>query len=251
MRPLVSLVIPSYNGIDEILEALRKTQVYFAKQPYIHEVIMINDGSQDHTAATLKAVAANYPELVILHNNRNRGKGYSIKRGILEATGHYVFYTDVDLAYPIETLESFLPPLMAGSYEVSVGSRVHEASTFSIHCRHFRYVYRRYLMSRLFNWVVRISFGLRVMDTQCGFKGFRAEAAKVIFSRVGISGFTFDVEVLLIAKRLGYRVAELPVNVSYNGDASSVKVLRIVAQTLLDLMKISWWNHQGKYRDKV
>jgi dolichyl-phosphate beta-glucosyltransferase len=251
MRPLVSLVIPSYNGVDKILETLRTTQAYFAKQPYVHEVIVIDDGSQDYTAATLKVLAAGYPELAILHNDRNRGKGYSIKRAVLEANGHYVFYTDVDLAYPIETLDSFLPPLMAGNYDVSVGSRVHNASTFRIHCRHFRYVYRRHLMSRLFNWLVRTSFGLRVMDTQCGFKGFTAAAAKAIFSRVGISGFTFDVEVLVIARWLGYRVAELPVNFVYDGEASSVKVLNIVARTLLDLTKIYCWNCQGKYRDDV
>jgi dolichyl-phosphate beta-glucosyltransferase len=250
MKPLVSLVIPSYNGVHEILTTLQTTQAYFAKQPYIHEVIVIDDGSQDHTAASLKALVPGYPELVIRHNQRNRGKGYSVKRAVLEADGHYVFYTDVDLAYPMETLESFLPPLMTGNYDISVGSRVHEASTFRIHCQHFRYVYRRHLMSRFFNWVARTSFGLRVKDTQCGFKGFTAEAAKAIFSRVGISGFTFDVEVLLIAKRLGYRVAELPVHFAYDGEASNVRVLNIVARTLLDLMKIYWWNHQGKYTDQ-
>jgi dolichyl-phosphate beta-glucosyltransferase len=251
MRPLVSLVIPSYNSVAEILETLQTTQAYFAKQPYIHEVIVINDGSQDHTAATLKELASGYPELVIRDNARNRGKGYSVKRAVLEANGHYVFYTDVDLSYPIETLESFLPPLMAGDYQVSVGSRVHEASTFRIHCQHFRYVYRRHLISRLFNGAVRTSFGLRVMDTQCGFKGFTAEAAKAIFSRVGISGFAFDVEVLLIAARLGYRIVELPVNFAYKGEVSSVKVLKIAPQTLLDLVKIYWWNHRGKYGDKA
>jgi dolichyl-phosphate beta-glucosyltransferase len=166
-------------------------------------VIVIDDGSEDHTAATLKALMAGYPELVLRHNRRNRGKGYSVKRAVLEVDGHYVFYTDVDLAYRMETLESFLPPLMTGNYDVPVGSRVHEASTFRIHCQHFRYVYRRHLMSRFFNWVVRTSFGLRGMDTRCGFRGFTAKAAKAIFSRVGISGFTFDVEVLLIAKQLG------------------------------------------------
>jgi dolichyl-phosphate beta-glucosyltransferase len=251
MRPLVSLVIPSYNSGDELPETLQKVQTYFAKQSYIHEIIMVNDGSQDCTASTLDAVAAEYPELVVLTNDSNMGKGYSTKRGILESVGRYIFHTDADLAYPLESLESFLIPLMAGRYDVSVGSRVHEASTFRIHCRHFRYVYRRHLMSRLFNWVVRTSFGLRVTDTQCGFKGFTAEAAKAIFSRVGIPGFTFDVEVLLIAQRLGYRVAELPVNFAYNGEVTSVKVLKIVARTLLDLMKIYWWTHQGKYRDKV
>jgi dolichyl-phosphate beta-glucosyltransferase len=248
MRPLVPLVIPSYNGVDKSLETLQTSQAYFAKQPYVHEVIVINDGSQDHTAATLKLLAASYPELAILHNDRNRGKGYSIKRAVLEANGHCVFYTDVDLAYPVETLDSLLPPLMAGNYEVSVGSGVHESSTFRIHCRHFRYVYRRHLMSRLFNWVVRTSFGLCVTDTQCGFKGFTAEAAKAIFSRVGIYGFAFDVEVLLIAKRLGYQIAELPVHFTYKGEVSSVKVLRIIPWTLLDLTKIYRWNQQGKYR---
>jgi dolichyl-phosphate beta-glucosyltransferase len=251
MRPLVSLVIPSYNGDDKILETLQTTQAYFAKQPYVHEVIVIDDGSQDYTAATLEVLAAGYPELAILHNGHNRGKGHSIKRAVLEANGHYVFYTDVDLAYPIETLDSFLPPLMAGNYDVSVGSRIHEASTFRIHCQHFRYVYRRHLISRLFNWVVRTSFGLRVMDTQCGFKGFTARAAKAIFSRVGSSGFAFDVEVLLIAKWLGYRVAELPVNFTYKGEVSSVKALKIGPPTLLDLTKIYWWNCRGKYRDHV
>jgi dolichyl-phosphate beta-glucosyltransferase len=248
MRPLVSLVIPSYNGADEMPETLQKTQAYFAKQSYVHEVIVVNDGSEDHTAYTLKALAADYPELVVLQNELNMGKGYSIRRAILESTGRYVFYTDADLVYPIETLDSFLPPLMTGMYDVAVGSRVHDASSFRLHCRHFRYVYRRHLMSRLFNWVVRTSFGLHVMDTQCGFKGFSAEAAKTIFSRVGISGFAFDVEVLLIAERLGYRVVELPVNFAYEGGVSTVKILKISCRTLIDLTKISYWNQWGNYR---
>jgi dolichyl-phosphate beta-glucosyltransferase len=248
MKPLVSLVIPSYNGADEMPVTLQKTQAYFAKQSYVHEVIVVNDGSQDHTAHVLKALAADYPELVVLHNDLNMGKGYAIKQAVSEASGRYVFYTDADLAYPIETLESFLTPLMAGVYDVVVGSRVHAASIYHLHPRYFRYVYRRHLISRFFNWVVRTSLGVQVMDTQCGFKGFTAEAAKVIFSRVGISGFAFDVEVLLIAKRLGYRVAELPIIFAYEGEASTVKVFRLSCRTLIDLTTIYWWDQWGKYR---
>jgi dolichyl-phosphate beta-glucosyltransferase len=247
MRPLVSLVIPSYNGGDEIPKTLQKAQTYFAKQSYIHEVILVNDGSQDCTETTLNSLAADYPELVVLHNDRNMGKGYSIKRAILEANGRYIFYTDADLAYPIETLESFLQPLMAGIHDVAVGSRVHSASVFRFHPRHLRYVYRRHLMSRLFNWVVRTFLGMHVMDTQCGFKGFTAEAAKGIFARVGIPGFAFDVEILLIAERLGYRVAELPVNFAYEGEGSTVKVLKLSCRTLNELTKIYRWDREGRY----
>jgi dolichyl-phosphate beta-glucosyltransferase len=248
MRPLVSLVIPAYNGVNELPETLRNAQAYFAKQPYIHEIIVVNDGSQDRTASTLEAMATDYPELVVLHNDYNMGKGYSTKRGILESHGRYIFYTDVDLAYPLEALESFLIPLAAAMYDVSVGSRVHDASMFRLHPRYFRYVYRRHLMSRFFNWVVRTSFGLHSMDTQCGFKGFTEEVAKAIFSRVGITGFAFDVEVLLLVQRLGLKVIEIPVICTYNGQVSTVKVVRYAFQALVDLARISWWNWRGKYK---
>lgn len=248
MRPLVSLVIPSYNSAEEVPDTLRKVQAYFAKQSYLHEVIVVNDGSQDHTAATLKALAEDYPELVALHNDLNMGKGYSIRRAMLESSGRYVFYTDADLAYPIEELERLLTPLMAGLYDVSVGSRVHEASSFRLHPRYFRYVYRRHLMSRFFNWIVRFSLGLRVMDTQCGFKGFTAGAAKAIFSQTRISGFAFDVEVLLLAQRLDLRIIEMPVTFSYGGEVSTVKIIKNACQALFDLSRIYRWDRRGIYR---
>jgi dolichyl-phosphate beta-glucosyltransferase len=248
MKPLVSLVIPSYNSAEEMPQTLRTVQAYFAKQSYVHEVIVVNDGSQDHTAATLKALAEDYPELVALHNDLNMGKGYSIRRAILESSGRYVFYTDADLAYPIEELECFLTPLMAGLYDVSVGSRVHEASSFCLHPRHFRYVYRRHVMSRFFNWLVRASLGLHVMDTQCGFKGFTARAAKNIFSQVRLSGFAFDVEALLLAQRLDLRIIELPVTFRYSGEVSTVKIIQNACQALFDLSRVYQWDQRGLYQ---
>ncbi len=251
MRPLVSLVIASYNGGGEIERTLCRVQEYFSKQPYSHEVLVVNDCSTDTTAATLTAFAQHYPELRVLVNSRNMGKGYSVKRGVLQATGDFIFYTDADLAYPIEGLPAFLKPLSEASYDIVVGSRVHADSRFHLHPRHFRYLHKRHLMSRVFNWEVRRLFGLRVMDTQCGFKGFTAEASKAIFARVGISGFTFDVEVLLTAQRLGYRIAEVPVSFTYEGEASTVRVVHLSCRTLIDLMKIFWWDRQGRYGDRV
>jgi dolichyl-phosphate beta-glucosyltransferase len=251
MRPALSLVIASYNSGDEIERTLCRVQEYLGKQPYLHEVLVVNDGSTDGTEAALLDFSQHYPELQVLGNSRNMGKGYSIKKGVLKATGHFIFYTDADLAYPIEGIEAFLKPLREVSHDAVVGSRVHDASRLHLHPRYIRYLHKRHLMSRFFNRLVRQLFGIRSLDIQCGFKGFTAEAAKAVFSRVEIHGFTFDVEVLLIARQLGYRVAELPVIVAYEGKASTVKVLRIACQTLIDLMRIYWWNRRGRYGDKA
>lgn len=248
MRPDVSLVIASYNSGGEIEATLGKVQTYFEKQPYSHEVIVVNDGSTDATEAALHTFSLCYPDLKILAHGRNMGKGYSIKKGVLEAKGRFVFYTDADLAYPIEGIEAFLKPLREGTHDVAIGSRVHAASCFHLHPRYFRYVYRRYLMSRFFNWTVRSLLGIRARDTQCGFKGFTAEAAKAIFSKVSIAGFAFDVEVLLIAHCLGYRIMEIPVTYIYGGEVSTVTIVKTGVQALADLMRIYLWNRQGKYR---
>jgi dolichyl-phosphate beta-glucosyltransferase len=251
MNPAVSLVIACYNSSGEIEKTLGRVQQYFRKQPYLHEVLVVNDGSSDATAASLHGFTRHYPELRVLVNGRNMGKGYSITRGVLEAAGHFIFYTDADLAYPIEGIEMFLDPLREATHDAAVGSRVHAASRFHLHPCYFRYLHKRYLMSRFFNWMVRQLFGIHVMDTQCGLKGFTAKAAKAIFSRISIHGFTFDVEVLLIARRLGYRVAELPVTFAYEGEVSTVKVLKIVSRTLIDLTRIYWRDRWGRYGDKV
>jgi len=251
MRPEVSLVIASYNSRDEIERTLCRVQEYLGKQPYLHEVLVVDDGSTDGTEAALLDFSQHYPELQVLGNGRNMGKGYSIKKGVLEATGQFIFYTDADLAYPIEEIEAFLKPLRQVTHDAVVGSRVHAASRFHLHPRYFRYVHKRHLISRFFNWIVRQLFGIQVLDTQCGFKGFTAEAAKAIFSRIEIRGFAFDVEVLLVARRLGYRVAELPVIFAYEGEVSTVKFLKIACQTPIDLTRIYWWDRRGRYGDKA
>jgi dolichyl-phosphate beta-glucosyltransferase len=251
MRPALSLVIASYNSSDEIERTLCRVQEYLGKQPYLHEVLVVDDGSTDGTEAVLLDFCRHYSELQVLTNARNMGKGYSIKKGVLEAAGHFIFYTDVDLAYPIEGIASFLNPLREVSHDVVVGSRVHPASRFHLHPRYFRYVHKRHLTSRFFNWSVRRLFGIEALDTQCGFKGFTAEAAKAIFSRIEIRGFAFDVEVLLVARRLGYRVAGLPVVFAYEGEVSTVKFLKIVCQTPIDLTRIYWWDRRGRYSDKA
>jgi dolichyl-phosphate beta-glucosyltransferase len=248
MRPDVSLVVAAYNSATEIEQSLASVRAYFDKQPYPHEVIVVNDGSSDGTAAILAAISRDYPQLRNLDNRGNLGKGHSIKRGVLRATGRFIFFTDADLAYPIEGIQAFLQPLWEGTHTVAVGSRVHASSVVHVHPRYFRYVYHRHLMSRIFNWLARTSLGVTVTDTQCGFKGFEAETARAIFSRVGISGFAFDIEVLVIAQRLGCRIAELPVTCAYHGEISTVKILRHAASALRDMVRIYLRDRRGEYR---
>jgi glycosyltransferase involved in cell wall biosynthesis len=248
MRPDVSLVVAAYNGAAEIEETLAAVRAYFDKQPYPHEVVVVNDGSTDGTRAVLAAIARDYPQLRVLDNAANVGKGASIRRGVLAATGRFVFFTDADLAYPIDGLPTLLQPLWEGTHAVAVGSRVHASSVIHLHPRYYRYIYNRHLMSRLFNWLARASLGLRVMDTQCGFKGFEAEAARAIFSRVRTSGFAFDVEVLLIAERLGLPLVEVPVICAYRGEVSTVRIAHHAAEALRDLVKVALWARRGDYR---
>lgn len=248
MRPYVSVVIPAYNTMADIEKTLATARAYFARQPYAHEVIVVNDGSTDATEAAVRAVVPRYPQLRVLVNGTNMGKGYSLRKGILAAAGQHIFYTDGDLAYDLDRIDGFLAPLAQGTHQVVVGSRVHPDSRFQLHPRYFRYVYQRHAMSRGFNWLVRRLFGIRVMDTQCGFKGFTAEAAKAIVSKARVTRFAFDVEVLLIAQRLGYRITELPVRFGYEGEISTVKIARNAWEALVDLARIWWWDQRGDYR---
>lgn len=237
-RPQVSIVIPSYNNEHELQRTLSTMHQYLDKYSYSHQLIVINDGSTDGTETMLRDAQSLYPQLQVLTNDRNRGKGYSVRRGVLEAAGDFVVYTDADLAYPIETIELLLAPLQDGTADVAVGSRMHPLSDVRLHPRHFGYLYRRHLLSRAFNFLVRRLFRLSVTDIQCGLKGFKDTAARSVFSLVTIPGFAFDVEAMLIAHRLQYRISEVPLSCVYQSDMSTVRILANAGGVLRDLLNI-------------
>lgn len=245
--PEVSLVIPSYNSRHDLEITIAQAHKYLHKQSYSHELIIVNDGSTDATEDMLREVQPLYPHLRVLHNNRNRGKGYSVRRGVLSASGRFVLYMDADQAYPIEAVDALLAPLREGVCEIAVGSRMHPLSCVQLHPSHLNYLYCRHLLSRTFNRVIHRLFRLPVSDIQCGLKGFEANAARSVFSLVRTSGFAFDVEALLIAHRLHYRIAELPLTCIYRSDASTVRLLANAGGVLCDLLKIFLWSRQGRY----
>jgi dolichyl-phosphate beta-glucosyltransferase len=206
----------------------------------------VDDGSADATQDILKGLECQHASLRVIQNGGNQGKGFAMKRGVLAARGDFILCTDADLAYSIEDAEEFLLAIQKG-FDAAIGSRVHPGSLYSMHPRNFPYIFQRHLIGRMLIVIVDLIFGLRISDTQCGFKLFRAEAARQLFSRIRMTDFSFDVEVCCIARRLGYRIQEMPVHFRYNERRSSVRLIASSFRMMLDLIHIRWNLYRGLY----
>ena len=241
----LSVVIPAYNEAAIIGETIARVAAYLETEGR-HELVVVDDGSGDETAAIVQAFAERHPCVRLVSNPGNRGKGYAIRNGVLHARGEYVLYTDADLVYPIEGLAQFLAALRAGA-DVAIGSRSHAGTLFALHPRHFSYIYQRYLVGRAYIATVNALLGLGVADTQCGFKAFRGEVARDVFARLCLDDFAFDVEALYVARQRGYRIVELPVYFLYLGEQSSVELARDSLRMLRDLWRIRRNGRSGAY----
>jgi dolichyl-phosphate beta-glucosyltransferase len=242
---LLSVVIPAFNEEKVIADSAAKVAAYLDRLGD-GELLIVDDGSRDRTAAIVKELARSHPRIRLVENDRNRGKGYSVKHGVLASRGEFVLYTDADLVYPIEGVEPFIVALRDGA-DVAIGSRSHPRTLFALHPRHFSYIYHRYLVGRTYINVVNRLLALGVTDTQAGFKCFRGDAARTIFERSTLFDFAFDVEALFIARQLGLRIVELPVYFLYLGEQSSVQLLKDSVRMLRDLLKIRANGRRGVY----
>jgi glycosyltransferase involved in cell wall biosynthesis len=241
----LSVVIPAYNEERVIADTVARVGTYLAGVGD-SELLIVDDGSRDRTAEIVRQLGQTYPFVRLIQNDRNRGKGYAVKHGVIRSLGRLVLYTDADLVYPIEGVEPFVRALEAGA-DVAIASRSHPGTLFALHPRHFSYIYQRYLVGRTYIKVVNRLLGLDVTDTQAGFKCFRGDAARTIFARVTLSDFGFDVEALFVARQLGYRIVELPVYFLYLGEQSSVELLRDSVLMLRDLLQIRANGRRGVY----
>ncbi|HTB16889.1 MAG TPA: dolichyl-phosphate beta-glucosyltransferase [Bryobacteraceae bacterium] len=228
----LSIVIPAYNEERRLPQTLRQVLDWLARGTFsFHEVIVVDDGSRDGTARVVEEFAATNAALRLARNPGNRGKGYAVRNGMLEAKGEWILYTDADLSTPIAEIEKLRRAAGEQDAGVAIGSRAVDRSLVEVHQPAMRE-----LSGRAFNLVMRAVTGLPFRDTQCGFKLFRADAARQIFSRQKQEGFSFDVEDLLIAKRLGVRAVEVPVRWS-NVEGTKVRLSQGV-MSFLDLVKI-------------
>ncbi len=235
--PLVSVVIPAFNEQQRLPATLARIRQHLLDQGLSHEILVVDDGSRDATAACAEAALGD--GVRVLKNDRNRGKGFSVRRGMLEARGERVLMSDADLSTPIEELDRLMRKLDEG-FDVAIASRALPEAQVLV-----RQPFFRESMGRLFNLLVQALVLPGLHDTQCGFKLFRAEPARQAFARARLPGFSFDVEVLYIAKRHGHRIAEVPV--TWRNHAATRVTLLGGSAAFLDVVRIRWGGLVGRY----
>ncbi len=230
-KPFLSIVIPAYNEEVRLLNSLSKIAAFLSKQTYPAEVLVVENGSSDCTYAIAQEFATKNPLFHALHIEE-RGKGIAVKTGILAARGDYRFICDTDLSMPIEEVNNFLPPLLQDT-DIAIASREAPGAQ-----RIGEPVYRHFI-GRVFNGFVKLMALPGLQDTQCGFKCFSAKAAEQLFPLQTIHGWTFDVEVLFLARKFGYAIHEVPIR-WYFDPHSKVKFLRDSLHMAGDLIRIRW-----------
>jgi len=241
--PALSIIIPAYNEEKRLPSTLVRIRDYFAAAPLPGEeieVIVVDDGSTDGTAGVVKEWTRGMPCLKLLSNEGNRGKGYSVRHGMLEARGRLVLFTDADLSSPIEESAKLLAAIEGGN-DVALGSRAIDRSLIKVHQSHFREI-----AGMIFNGLVRLFTGLPFHDTQCGFKAFVREQSQIIFEQQRVERFGFDPEILFLAQRHGLRSVEVPVRWAHD-PATRVRVVRDSLQMFGDLVLIRWNWLMGRY----
>jgi dolichyl-phosphate beta-glucosyltransferase len=237
----LSIVVPAFNEERRLPKTFQSIRAYLKSRSLRAEVLVVDDGSTDATAKVVELSRAEFPELRLLSNGRNRGKGFSVRHGMLEARGEIAMFTDADLSAPIEEADKLLAALHDGTYDVAIGSRAVDRGLIEVHQSVFRE-----RAGILFNQIVRGITGLPFQDTQCGFKAFHRVKARVIFEQQRTEGFGFDPEILFLAQRKGLRIAEVPVRWAHD-PATKVRMLADSAGMFLDLLAIRWNAGMGRY----
>ena len=238
----LSIIIPVFNEQARIDATLKEVLAYLERAWPHSEVVVVDDGSCDDTAAIVTRWRDGNPPCLVrlLRNRTNRGKGFSVRRGMLSSQGRWALLTDADLSCPIRELPKLVEALADKGHQIAIGSRGLAGSNIEVHQS-----WVRESSGKLFNLLVRTLFGLPYRDTQCGFKLFQMETCRAIFERQKAQRYAFDVELLLLARQAGLSVCEVPV-VWRHSQASRVRLLRDGSHMIFSLLQI-WWNHQRRF----
>lgn len=235
-----TIIIPAYNERERITSTLDKVLAYIASERWRAEIVVVNDGSRDDTAEIVKQYAQSNPAVRLIENPGNRGKGYSVRNGVLHALGDVLLFTDADLSSPIYEATKLFNAIDNGA-DLAIGSRWLRSELQT----EKQPLYRQ-LFGRIFNLLLRGILGLNYKDTQCGFKAFTREAATNIFTRQKIDRWGFDPEILFLANRLKYRVEEVPVEWAHDS-RSKINPLLDGFKMFLELLRIRWNSLTGSY----
>jgi dolichyl-phosphate beta-glucosyltransferase len=236
-----SLIIPAYNESQRIRPTLDRVLQHIKEQSWDAEVIVVNDGSQDDTARIVKDYGRDHPNVRLVENGRNRGKGYSVRNGMLHANGDVCLLSDADLSSPITESQKLFDAIAEGA-DIAIGSR-----WLRVELQTERQPFYRQVFGRIFNLLLRIVLGLNFKDTQCGFKAFRRDAAQQVFSLQKIERWGFDPEVLFLARQLGLCVVEVPVLWAHSA-GTRLHPFRDGMLMGLEILRIRWNAWTGTYR---
>jgi dolichyl-phosphate beta-glucosyltransferase len=238
--PRYSIIIPAYNESARVGATLEKVLAHVTQRGWDAEVIAVDDGSRDNTVEVISSYAEKSPRLRLLQNPGNRGKGYSVRNGMLHARGQLLLFSDADLSSPIEEADKLFAAI-AGGADIAIGSRWIRRDLQTQ-----RQPFHRQIFGRIFNLLLRITLGLRFKDTQCGFKAFTSRAATTIFPLQNIERWGFDPELLYLARKFGFRVAEVPVEWAHS-EGTRISPLRDGSRMFAEMLKIRWNGLTGKY----
>lgn len=242
-KPYLSVIIPAYKEGERIGRNLLEIEKYLGQKNFDYEVLVIVDGSPDNTAEVARNYSSQIKNLKVINNQENHGKGYVVRQGLLEAKGKIRLFMDADGSTSISHLDKFLPEFENGN-EVVIGSRDIEGAFIQIHQPK-----QREIMGNMGNWLIRVILGLwKYPDTQCGFKMLNEKAADEIASRMVVDRFGFDFELIVLAKKLGFKIKQLPVRwLNEEGSTVGLTGPNGFIQVLVDLFKTKWRLITGKY----
>ena len=240
MDATYSIIIPAYNEGQRLGATLDRVLAHLESAGWKAEVLVVDDGSSDDTVEIIRRYSAAHPQVRLLENPGNRGKGYSVRHGMRQASGDLLLFTDADLSAPIPEAGKLFARIAAGA-DVAIGSRWLDPALQTQR----QPLYRQFF-GRLFNLLLRLTLGLRYKDTQCGFKAFTRRAAQLIFGRQRIERWGFDPEILFLAVRLGLKVEEVPVEWA-DDPRTKVRPVRDGLRIFSELLRIRWYGLTGKY----
>lgn len=239
-----SIIIPAYNESERIVASLDKILAYIAEQNWTAEVVVVNDGSKDNTADIIRGYMRQHQNVRLLENPGNKGKGYSVRHGMLEARGDILLLSDADLSSPIYEAPKLFDAIENGGADIAIGSRWLQKETQTV-----RQPFYRQVSGRVFNLMLRVVLGLKQKDTQCGFKAFTRKAAMSIFPPQKIERWGFDPEILFLANKFGLKTVEVPVEWA-NDDRSKINPLTDGFRMFTEMMRVRWYSISGAYSQR-
>ena len=240
----LSVIVPAYKEKERIGRTLLEIEEYLSKKDFLYEVLVVVDGSPDNTAEVARNYGVQVRNLRVIENKKNHGKGYVVRQGLLEARGKYRLFMDADGSTSIQHLDVFLPEIEKNDTDVIIGSRAIEGSYIQV-----RQSRHREIMGDMGNWLIRITLGLWAFpDTQCGFKMLSANASQEVARRMVVNRFGFDFELIVLARKLGFSLKQLPVRwLNEEGSTVSLTGPNGFIQVLIDLFKTRWRLCVGAY----